>query len=69
MTDPADSCTEVRAPGPAPANPPASVGGHGDVFGDVLPDQTTDERVDGADRWAEADDADDRLRREVPPHY
>jgi hypothetical protein len=45
------------------------------VFGDVLPDATTDERSDG---WSEPaggersdgeDPVDERLRREVPPHH
>ena len=34
------------------------------VFGDVLPETTSDERDDVADR-----DDDERLRREVPPHH
>ena len=45
---------------------------HPDVFGDVLPDQTGDERADGADwRTGEGGDAerDEDLRRDVPPHY
>jgi hypothetical protein len=45
------------------------------VFGDVLPEATGDERGDG---WGEQpegdgpgaeDPADERLRREVPPHH
>lgn len=40
------------------------------VFGDVLPDSTSDERGDG---WSEPDyrwdGADDWLRRQVPPHH
>ena len=37
------------------------------VFGDVLPDGTTDER---GDRWGEREaDSDDWLRGEVPPHH
>ena len=36
-----------------------------DVFGDVLPDTTADERSGGSGR----DDADDHLPREVPPHH
>ena len=40
-----------------------------DVFGDVLPDQTGDDLLDGSD-WREGeDDEDERLRREVPPHH
>jgi hypothetical protein len=36
-----------------------------EVFGDVLPETTGDDR-----RGPEAgDDADERLRREVPPHH
>ena len=35
------------------------------VFGDVLPETTSDERDDGS---ADRDD-DERLRREVPPHH
>ena len=36
-----------------------------EVFGDVLPDTTADERSGGSVR----DDSDDDLRREVPPHH
>lgn len=40
-----------------------------EVFGDVLPDGTSDER---ADSWGERDggaDDDDWLRNQVPPHH
>ena len=38
------------------------------VFGDVLPDTTSDER--DADAASESDDAQDRwLRGQVPPHH
>ncbi len=40
------------------------------VFGDVLPDGTSDERGDG---WSEPDagreGSDEWLRRQVPPHH
>lgn len=37
------------------------------VFGDVLPEATSDER---GDAWGDRDtDADDWLRRQVPPHH
>jgi hypothetical protein len=37
------------------------------VFGDVLPEATTDERGDG---WGDREgDADEWLRRQVPPHH
>jgi hypothetical protein len=37
------------------------------VFGDVLPEATSDER---GDAWGEADPpADEWLRRQVPPHH
>ena len=39
------------------------------VFGEVLPDATSDERADG---WSERDgggESDDWLRRQVPPHH
>lgn len=42
-----------------------------DVFGDVLPEQTRDDEAIRAD-WDERHDEvadDERLRREVPPHY
>lgn len=38
------------------------------VFGDVLPDATTDERGDGGEGHGSAD-ADEWLRRQVPPHH
>jgi hypothetical protein len=37
-----------------------------EVFGDVLPDQTSDERDL---EHAPGDGRDDELRREVPPHH
>jgi hypothetical protein len=41
-----------------------------DVFGEVLPDATGDERADG---WSERDASDpgseEWLRRQVPPHH
>jgi hypothetical protein len=37
------------------------------VFGDVLPEATSDER---ADTWGDRDgDAEEWLRRQVPPHH
>lgn len=40
------------------------------VFGDVLPDQTTDDRADGDGSDAERVGRDDEwLRGEVPPHH
>ena len=37
------------------------------VFGDVLPDRTTDERPDG---WGEQEaSSEEWLRRQVPPHH
>ena len=36
------------------------------VFGDVLPDSTSDDREDTGDR---SDASDDWFRREVPPHH
>jgi hypothetical protein len=38
------------------------------VFGDVLPDGTSDERGDWGDRDRESG-SDDWLRGEVPPHH
>jgi hypothetical protein len=38
-----------------------------EVFGDDLPEQTSDDRDDPAERPAE--DADEWLRRQVPPHH
>ncbi|HET6653423.1 MAG TPA: hypothetical protein VFH10_12335 [Nocardioides sp.] len=37
------------------------------VFGDVLPDGTSDDRDDGRER--SEGDTDDWLRRQVPPHH
>ena len=53
---------------PAVPDPLPPIRDPADVFGDVLPDQTSDERAGGTD-WAGEDDSDERLRREVPPHY
>jgi beta-N-acetylhexosaminidase len=39
-----------------------------EMFGDVLPEVTGDER-DSSDDWYDQGDHDDRLRREVPPHH
>ena len=54
---------------PAAADPSPPIREPADVFGDVLPDQTRDELAGGADWRAHEDDSDERLRREVPPHY
>jgi hypothetical protein len=46
-----------------------------EVFGDVLPDSTRDDRIDDEAGWGDVRDADaqDRreadLRRDVPPHH
>jgi hypothetical protein len=38
-----------------------------DPYGEVLPERSRDEDAEG---WGEREyDDDDRLRREVPPHY
>ena len=37
-----------------------------EVFGDVLPEQTSD---DTAEPQVRPDDDDERIRREVPPHH
>lgn len=40
------------------------------VFGDVLPDGTRDERGDGwSERDAGGDSSEEWLRRQVPPHH
>ena len=54
---------------PAVPDPLPPIRDPADVFGDVLPDQTSDERAGGTDWRADEDDSDERLRREVPPHY
>ena len=53
----------------APVSPPAAPSPPDDVFGEVLPEQTGDDR-DGGD-WREelARDRDDELRDDVPPHH
>jgi hypothetical protein len=40
-----------------------------EVFGDVLPDTTSDERDDAEGRGAEGGDRDHWLRSQVPPHH
>ncbi|MEP7091407.1 MAG: hypothetical protein ABI776_15010 [Nocardioidaceae bacterium] len=39
------------------------------IFGDVLPDGTTDERADGSDGSDGSEGSDEWLRRQVPPHH
>ncbi len=39
------------------------------VFGDVLPDATTDERGDGWSEREPREGGDEWLRRQVPPHH
>jgi hypothetical protein len=40
------------------------------VFGDVLPEGTSDERADGwSERDADREGTDEWLRRQVPPHH
>ena len=39
------------------------------VFGDVLPDGTTDERGDGWSEREPREGSDEWLRRQVPPHH
>ena len=39
------------------------------VFGDVLPDGTRDERGDGWSEREPAEGSDEWLRRQVPPHH
>ena len=39
------------------------------VFGDVLPDGTSDERGDGWSEREPAEASDEWLRRQVPPHH
>lgn len=65
-------------PGPVPTEEPAQPDAEreaarkrrlAEVFGDVLPDGTSDERPDS---WGERDagaDDDDWLRNQVPPHH
>ena len=40
-----------------------------EVFGDVLPDSTRDERGDGWSEREPAEGSDEWLRRQVPPHH
>lgn len=40
-----------------------------EVFGDVLPEQTADDRADPEDRSGSGAAADEWLRRQVPPHH
>jgi hypothetical protein len=39
------------------------------VFGDVLPDGTSDERADGWSEREPREGSDEWLRRQVPPHH
>ncbi len=55
----------ANAPVPAPAASLAT----DDVFGTVLPDQTSDDRDSGDWRDDVGRDRDDDLREDVPPHY
>ncbi len=40
-----------------------------EVFGDVLPDATEDDKPEASDDGPAARDRDDWYRREVPPHH
>ncbi len=40
-----------------------------EVFGDVLPDSTRDERAPGPDVHGEEDAREQDLLRDVPPHH
>ena len=40
-----------------------------DPFGEVLPDRSRDEEAEGWSEDRQERDADERLRREVPPHH
>jgi hypothetical protein len=40
-----------------------------EVFGDVLPDTTRDERGDGWSEREPAEGSDEWFRRQVPPHH
>jgi hypothetical protein len=47
--------------------PPASPRRRTDVFGEVVPVQSGDER---AESWGDApEDSEEAIRREVPPHH
>jgi hypothetical protein len=49
------------------APPPTSVRRRTDVFGEVVPVQSGDER---AETWGDVvEDSEEALRREVPPHH
>jgi hypothetical protein len=70
VTDPDDGSADPAGPDRA-AEPPDSPAERrrrrAAVFGEVLPEATSDERGDG---WSEqGGDADDWLRRQVPPHH
>jgi hypothetical protein len=39
------------------------------IFGDVLPDQTEDERTKDSRLGSDEAERDDDIRRDVPPHY
>ena len=63
--------------GPAPTDAPGAVSDaeaerrrrRALVFGDVLPDGTTDERGDGWSEREPREGSDEWLRRQVPPHH
>ncbi len=65
--------------GPAPTDAPVTVSDaeaeaerrrrRALVFGDVLPDATTDERGDGWSEREPREGSDEWLRRQVPPHH
>jgi hypothetical protein len=57
---------ETTAPAPAEPRPPGAPGVPDEP---VLPDRGADDTDQGWGEPPEDDDPDDRLRREVPPHW
>ena len=65
---------EPEHPDPAPAEENAITAAErrwrrAQVFGDVLPDGTSDERGDGWSEREPAEASDEWFRRQVPPHH
>lgn len=69
MSDPDESAPEAPAEGPDAVDEARRKRRLAEMFGDVLPDGTTDERSESWGEGAERTRDDEWLRNQVPPHH